>query len=464
MADAARPGQYRFATQLLHLLGWDQPLPFSPKDGAARMNAQPYLLRSAGQTTVAAYFVLPGTLESPGPLVERGLDFCRATRTLVSEAQTLNVHYVFISDLYRSYLYDSLTDELLLHADTPLEFANEFAPVLGRESMERGALEELRRQPRSCMATQLRDWCSYWMTQYEKATGLNEIRAAAIIDRLLVTRYLFAKDILRRTKWRLEQRFLQLLDRASSHRPEGVGRELNRLFRDMGEDWGIELFANDPYIDDAVANDVLTAAMLTEFGLMSRTRFSISTVLESFNHGEPAEKMRVRMVPTGNEERDRYLAHQSLRTVDSTRVELDLAEEGYRAIFHWFDKIVALYDRLEMDFEMKARDEGRAHGSDLFEWSQHDASRPGACSDKLAYACDHGIRVYYETPLQFRIARLMLTLHLVSRYHQLRQPVDRLPSLDAVLQVRPNIHIANPLLDDKPIREVEPPVLRQNVG
>jgi hypothetical protein len=327
-------------------------------------------------------------------LVERGLDFCRATRTLVSEAQTLNVHYVFISDLYRSYLYDSLTDELLLHADTPLEFANEFAPVLGRESMERGALEELRRQPRSCMATQLRDWCSYWMTQYEKATGLNEIRAAAIIDRLLVTRYLFAKDILRRTKWRLEQRFLQLLDRASSHRPEGVGRELNRLFRDMGEDWGIELFANDPYIDDAVANDVLTAAMLTEFGLMSRTRFSISTVLESFNHGEPAEKMRVRMVPTGNEERD----------------------------------------------------------------------RPGACSDKLAYACDHGIRVYYETPLQFRIARLMLTLHLVSRYHQLRQPVDRLPSLDAVLQVRPNIHIANPLLDDKPIREVEPPVLRQNVG
>jgi hypothetical protein len=72
--------------------------------------------------------------------------------------------------------------------------------------------------------------------------------------------------------------------------------------------------------------------------------------------------------------------------------------------------------------------------------------------------------VYYETPLQFRIARLMLTLHLVSRYHQLRQPVDRLPSLDAVLQVRPNIHIANPLLDDKPIREVEPPVLRQNVG
>lgn len=466
MADAARPGQQRYATQLLYLLGWEVPLPFTPKEASSRLGAQPYLLRAGGQTSVAVYFLPPGVLESPGPLVERGLDFCRSTRVLVSEAQSINVHYVVATDLYRSYLYDALTDELLLHADTPSEFNEIMVPVLTQANMERGALEEVRRQPRSSMAAQLRDWCAYWSTQYIKTCGLSEARAATIIDRLLVTRYLFAKQVLRRTRWRLEQRFMQLVDRASGHRPEGAGRELNRLFQDMGQDWGIEIFAPDPYIDDAVANDVLTAAMLTEFGLMSRTRFSISTVLESFNYGDPAEKMRVRMVPCGNEERDRYLAQQSLRTVDQARVEIDLAEEGYRAIFHWFDKVVALYDRLEADFEQKAREEARLNGSDLFDWGQQDAARPGACGDKLAYACENGISLYYETPQQFRIARLMMTLHLISRYHQLRQPVDRLPSLEYVLVPRPAVLGVNPLMEEvQTVRETEAiPMLRQSAG
>lgn len=466
MADAARPGQHRYATQFLYLLGWEVALPFTPKEGASRLGAQPYLLRAGGQTSVATYFLPPGALETPSTLMEHGLDFCRSTRILVSEAQSLNVHYVFVTDFYRSYLYDALTDELLLYADTPTEFNEVLVPVLTQTNMERGALEEVRRQPRSGMARQLREWCAKWSEQYVKTCGLSEARAATIIDRLLVTRYLFAKQVLRRTRWRLEQRFMQLVDRASGHRPEGAGRELGRLFHDMGQDWGIELFAPDPYIDDALANDVLTAAMLTEFGLMSRTRFSISTVLESFNHGDPAEKMRVRMVPCGNEERDRYLTQQSLRTVDQARVEIDLAEEGYRAIFHWFDKVVALYDRLEADFEHKAREEARLSGSDLFEWGQQDASRPGACGDKLAYACENGIALYYETAQQFRIARLMMTLHLISRYHQLRQPVDRLPSLECVLVPRPAALGVNPFVDEvKTVRETDVlPILRQSAG
>ncbi|MFM1918717.1 MAG: hypothetical protein RLZZ303_351 [Candidatus Hydrogenedentota bacterium] len=448
MADAARPGQQRYSGQLLRLLGWDPPIPFSPKENSSRLGAQPYLLRSGGQTSVAAYFLMPGALESPGSLVERGLDFCKTTRLLLNEAQTLNVHYMFATDLYRSYLYDVLTDELVLHADTPAEFNEHMVPVLRREEMERGALEELRRQPRSAMAAQLRDWMKYWSTQYVKAAGLTEARAAVVMDRLLVTRYLFAKDVLRRTRWRLEQRFLSLLDRAASHRPEGVGRELSRLFNDMGQDWGIDLFENDPYIEDALANDVLTAGLLTEFGLMSRARFSIATIIESFNEGDPGEKMRVRMVPQPNEERDRYLSRQTLRTVDDARVRIDLAEEGYRAIFHWFDKVIALYDRLDMDFEAKARQEGREPGGDLFEWSQHDASRPGACGDKIAYACERGVEVYFENARQHRVAQLLLTLHLISRYHQLRRPVDRLPSLKRVLQPRPRELAMNPFMPD----------------
>ncbi len=467
MADAARPGQHRYSAQLLELLGWDQPIPFSPKDASARLNAQPYLLRAGGQTGIAAYFLLPGALECPSTLAERGLDFCKTTRLLANEAQSLNVHYMLATDLYRSYLYDVLTDELILYADTPAEFNELLAPVLQKDELERGALEELRRQPRSAMAAQLRDWTKYWITQYEKAAGLTETRAATIMDRLLVTRYLFAKDVLRRTRWRLEQRFLTLLERAASHRPEGVGRELNKLFNDMGADWRIELFQADPYIEDALANDVLTAGLLTEFGLMSRARFSIATILESFNDGDPAEKMRVRMVPQANEERDRYLARQTLRTVDDARIHIDLAEEGYRALFHWFDKLIALYDRLDLDFEVKARQEGiTPSGGDLFEWSQHDASRPGACGDKIAYACERGIEVYCENARQHRVARLMLTLHLISRYHQLRRPVDCLPSLVPVLQPRPKHLAVNPFMPDtrEADRETHPAPMRKVQG
>lgn len=457
MADAARPGQPRYAEHLLRLLGWDVPLPFSPREESSRLGASPYLLRAGGQTSLACYFLLPGSLECPSAIAERGLDFCRATRALVSEAQALNVHYVLATDFYRSYLYDALTDELLLWADTPKAFDESIAPVMEKEAMERGALEEVRRMPRSAMARQLREWGEYWAGQYIKAASLDEARAATIIDRLVVTRYLFAKDVLRRTKWRLEQRFLCLVERSGSHRPEGAGRELNKLFRDMGNDWGIELFDPDPYIEDALANDVLTAAMLCEFGLMSRARFSISTVLETFNHGDPSEKMRVRMVPDNSEERDRYLAKQTLRTVDAARIQLDLAEEGYRSLFHWFDKVVAMYDRLEMDFEQKVRQEnGSRLDSDLFEWSQCDSERPGACHDKLAYACEHGLGVYYDTPRQLRVARLMLTLHLISRYHQLRKPVDRLPRISSILQARPKHLGGNPFLTlETPAPEIQ---------
>jgi hypothetical protein len=446
MADAARPGQPRYAEKLLHYLGWDMPLPFSPREAAARLNATPYLLRAGGQTSLACYFLLPGTLEQPGPLAERGLDFCRATRTLVSEAQALSVHYVLATDFYRSYLYDALTDELLLWSDTPAAFNDSIAPVIEKEAMERGSLEEVRRMSRSGMARQLREWGEFWATQYVKTAGLEEARAYTIIDRLLVTRYLFAKDVLRRTRWRLEQRFLGLVERAGSHRPEGAGRELNKLFRDMGTDWGIELFDVDPYIEDAVANDVLTAAMLAEFGLMSRARFSISTVLETFNHGDPQEKMRVRMVPDHSDERERYLAKQTLRTMDSAFIQLDLAEEGYRALFHWFDKVVAMYERLEAEQQAKLEAQPEVPGdADLFEWSQMDSAH-GAGMDKLAFACQHGLRVYYDTPRQFRVARLMLTLHVISRYHQQRRPVDRLPRVTTMLVARPKHMGGNPFL------------------
>jgi len=451
VADSTKVEQHRYGEELLGLLGWEQPIPFSPKEAATALSALPYLLRAGGQTTVAVYFVMPGTLERPSSVVERGLDFCEPTLALVTEAHTLNVQYVLICDLYRSYLYDVTADDLLLWADDPKIFTNEFQPVLSKTNLERGSLEELRRQPQSVVARQLREWCQHWIDALSSRGRIPEETASLALDRLLVVRYLFDHDILRRTKWRLEQRFAALVKQASGETPAGCGEELNKLFHDMWFDWKIDLFEPTPDLDRVLAADTVTGPLLREFALLSRGKFSIATILESFNHGDPAEKMRVRMVPDENEERDQYLSRQRLDTIDESRIEIDLIEEGYRAIFHWFDKVVALYERLEVDFNAKAyRQAPRGEELDLFAWSELDAHRPSACADKMAYACEHGFGIYYNSPHQHRIARLMLTLHLISRYSESRQAINHFPSLHNVLLKRPAMLPAERVMNVRP--------------
>lgn len=440
LTDAAKQEHPRFAQELLRLLDWEQPVPFSPHKESETLGAAPYLLRAGGQTTIMAYFTLPGTLDPPSSVVDRGLDFCPATRGLVNESRSLHGHYVWISDLNSSYFYDARTDELLLWADTPRIFETEMSPILKRAAVERGSLDEARRPPRSFVARQLREWRSHWQTQIETVGRVTETQSALVMDRLAVMRFLFEHEIFRRTKWRLQQRFDEIEARAWSASTEGCGGQLVRLFHDMWFDWKMALFEADPMLDRALSRDEIAAPLLRELGLLSRSKFCVATLLESFNHGEPAEKMRVRMVPDANEDRDHYLTRQTLETIDRARIEVDLAEEGYRAIFHWFDKVVALYERLGAEFDRKNHSElPQQDMLDLFSWSERDAHRPSACGDHMAHACGQGILVYYNSPQQFRVARLLLTLHLIARYHENRHPVNEFPPLEQALAPRPKV-------------------------
>ena len=256
-----------------------------------------------------------------------------------------------------------------------------------------------------------------------------------------MVRYLFDHAVLQRTKWQLQQRFAALVYTASSSRPQGCGAELVRLFHDMWLDWKFDIFAPVPELDRVFENDAATAPLLRDIPLLSRAKFSIATVLESFNFGDPAEKMRVRMVPDQNDDRDAYLDKQTLETVDEARIELDLAEEGYRAMFHWFDKVVSVYERLDVDFNARSRmRESAPH--DLFEWSARDANRPHACADKLGYACEHGFGIYYSSARQLRVARLLMTLHFIARCHKARLRLDRFPSFDNMLLTRQRVSTA----------------------
>jgi hypothetical protein len=438
-ADTTKVDQHRFAEQLLRLMGWANVAPMESKPVLSHLGSISYILRAA-QTSVAAHFVMPGALEPPSSLFKRGLDFCETTRLLVNETRAMNLDYAFITDLYRSYLYDARTDELLLRADSPTEFRRDMVGVLSLSGVEHGSLEETRRPPRSEVARRLHEWCNQWSETIVTEGRLTDEAGALAIDRLLVLRYLFEHDILRRTGWRLRRRFSEIVGRAFSSDPRGSGKQLCSLFHDIWFDWKASVFAANPALDSVLENDRIAVPLLKESALHSRTKFTIATILESFNYGDAAEKARVRMVPDANEDRESLLAQQSLASIDNLRIEIDLADEGYRAIFHWFDNLVDLYDRMSLDFDAQTdRVVPREGEMDLFEWSEIAAKRPQALGEKFQYAIERGMTIYYSSPRQLRTARLMLYLHLISRYHQSKQRFTHFPNLDGVFNPRPKV-------------------------
>ncbi|MCX5757138.1 MAG: hypothetical protein NTU83_01260 [Candidatus Hydrogenedentes bacterium] len=420
LADNTKEDQHRFAEQLLNLLGWRTVASIESKPVLAHVGSASYVLRGGAQIAVAAHFVMPGAIDPPSSLAKRGLDFCDTTRLLVNETRALNVDYAFITDLYRSYFYDARTDELLMSADSPAEFRRDMADPLRQADIESGSLEQLRRPPRTEVARHLHEWCHYWRESIVAHSGLADDAAFLAIDRLLVLRYLVGK--------------------AFSADSRGCGRLLCGLFHDIWFDWKADLFAAEPAIDAVLEKDTVAVPLLKESALHSRTKFSIATILESFNYGEAAEKARVRMVPDANEDRERYLARQTLANIDEAHIEIDLADEGYRAILHWFDKLVSMYERLDVEFEQQAA-QGVAcmPEIDLFEWSEIAARRPQALTDRLQHAVERGMTVYYSAPRQLRTARLMLYLHVISRYHQSKQRFLSFPKIDAVFQKRPRV-------------------------
>lgn len=452
LADSTKVDQSRYAEQLLGLLGWQNPAPLGVKSTptaareeeghsyASTLCTASYVLRESAHAALAAHFVMPGALEPPSNVIQRGLDFCETTRWLVDETRSLNIDYAFITDMYRSYFYDVRNDDLLLTADSPAEFKRDFVDLLTRNHVERGSLDEVRRQPRSYAARQLREWCHHWSETFVAEAHISEELAHLALDRLFVLRYLFDHDILKRTGWRLRRRFTDLVAHAHSTRPLGCGRLLRALYHDIWFDWKADLFTALPELDAAIERDSLTAPLLREFSLLSRSKFSIATILESFNYGDAAEKARVRMVPDLNEDRETYFAKQTVDTIDTVHIEIDLADEGYRAIFHWFDKLVSLYERLEVEFDLRTLRSNRpSEEMDLFAWSEIAEKRPNALADKFQHVIEHGLTVYHSSPRQLRIARLMLYLHIISRYDQTKQRFVQFPKIRDVFKARPRV-------------------------
>ncbi len=441
LVSVARDRHCEVAERFLEWFGWEDPAPLAFPGDLVHMPSVSYLLSCRGQGVLAAHFVLPGALRPPSSVIQRGLDFCECTRTFVRATRAIKVRYAFVTDLQRAYLYETNTEELLLSADSPVELEREFRNVLDKPSVVEGSLDEARRHPRSHLARQLREWRSSWSELLINQWQVPEPEAFLVLDRLVLLRALAERYVMLRIGKQISVELDDLMSEAqSSEKPVGLGRDLLRLVRDVWHEGDIELCALQPHADTALERDELAVPLLRELGLISRAKFQLATVLESFNYGDAAEKARVRMIPEENEERLSALAAQTVRTVDDFQIEVDLAEEGYRAVLYWFDQLTALYDRLEREYDNQQVPPAlETKSDDLFQWSAAETNRPAALRDTFQHALEKGLIVYCATPHQMRVAKLSLYLHIIERCASSRRRLSRFPHVERCLRKRPTM-------------------------
>lgn len=438
LANAARDEYRQFAQRFLELHGWHKPSLVKTRGLSQRTAALSFLVHDSRPAPFAAHFVPRGIIDPPRALIDDGLDFCPATRALTSDSQALGVQYAFITDLFRFYLYDVQAEELLLYANTPADYVTEFGELLSEGAVSRGSLEEIRRQPRSVEARQLREWMQRWCDTLTMTWGVHEETIWLFMDRLIVLRYVLEHRMLDLPGWREAKPVDDILSRMARGASIGCGAEVIALFHHVARTWDAALFERDEPLEALFGQDEVTGPLLQEFGMLSKGKFDTAIVLEQFNYGDATEKARVRMIPEGDPERTTLLGKQRPATIDTMKLELDVAEEGYRSLLHWFDRVTDVYNRIDSE-------QREAHSvplqveedAELFSWSD-DGPSPGPMpDDPFRRVMSQGLAVYCASDRQFRTARLLLYLHIIEQYKRTRTPFVRFPDVEKALRPRP---------------------------
>jgi hypothetical protein len=318
-----------------------------------------------------------------------------------------------VTDLGRSYLYDTQHDELLLHADSPQLFLREIFDEVTRECVDEGGLLEVRRPSRSAMARQLRDWEQRWV---ERLAGDDETDVAEqFMDQLVIARFLSESGVRTNGDMQPIECIRALLHEST---PENAGSRWSKICQTLYTKHGVSFFQPSGKMLKLTSDNDTMSALFGELGRMSRSKFDVPCVLESFNYGEASEKARVRLVPAPDEDRERALASQSLDTLGDFKLEIDVLEEGYRSIGHWFAELVGIYRRLGVP--MKAPTDGESR-------------------DAITRAVEEGICIYFASPRQLRTARLLLHLYIIDLYRKYGATLVRFPGVPRAFEARPTL-------------------------
>lgn len=399
---------------------------------------------------VVFYFTMPGELETPSVMLERGLDFCETTLMLVGEAQLQGMDYVIITDLNRTYVYDVSTDGPFLLADSPQLFVRDVLPYIHKDAAMDGGLDKARREPVSFIARQLRTWCERWTLELSREPFATEAIANAVMDRMLILRFLYDHPICDASNWSYKSRFTHLITSAYEENAIAAKRILLEFMHDLASMWNFDIFKLDFATESFIFKSNSIIPMLQEVALLAKTKFYPSTILESFNYGDASEKARVRLVPESNEDRETWLGQLSETTLGETRMEIDVLDEGYRAIGHWFDRLIATATRLSMsdkfrtDFReyMERRPQIEAGGElDLFAWTESDGEDETTDAERhldlIAVCAERCLYLWTATERQRRTAELVIHLHLIDQYYRSGTEFGRFPDLTSSFGERP---------------------------
>ncbi len=435
------------AEEWLGLLGWSEGEAIF-LEGAA----YGFVVESAAGQRIVFYFTMPGQLETPSVMIKKGLDYCETTLMLVGAAQLEHYDYAVITDLNRTYAYDARSDELLLSSDSPNLFVRDVMEELLKENVDQGALVEARRDPASYVARQLRTWSERWVTVLSREPYGSEAVSDVIMDRILVLRFLYSHPICVTTSWSYKQQFTQVIASAYEESPASARRDLLRLMDDLHRIWQSDMFAPDDSVRRIITCSVVVVEMIQELALMAKNKFTLSTILESFNYGDASEKARVRLVPEPNDDRESWLGGLSTADFGKAKLELDVLEEGYRAIPYWFDRLLNTVERIAREHDLStlisectlaSPDLGEHGEMDLFSWSEEQSNshtkEPPSGVDLVHVCLSRLFHVWTASERQHRTARIVLLLHLIELYESDRYPFGVFPEVEQVITERPTM-------------------------
>ena len=435
------------AQQWLRYLGWSAEESIFLEGAACGFSEV-----SATGDRLVFYFTMPGELVTPSVMIDKGLDFCETTLMLVGEAQIEKHDYAIISDLNRTFVYDAKTDELVLYSDSPTIFIHDVLPELLKENVDLGALAEVRRDPASYVARQLRVWLQRWATVLSREPYGSESVADSIMDRMLVLRFLYDHSICENTSWSFKLHFTHVISAAYDESPASARRALLRLMDDLNRIWKNDMFAPDDSVRRIITRSVVVVEMIQELALMAKNKFTIASILESFNFGEASEKARVRLVPEPSEEREMWLGKLSVAEFGSSKLEVDILEEGYRAIPHWFNRILSTVTRIGREHDLSGLGKGSSvsipdfgeNGEmDLFSWTEEQSTASAAPAvsevDRIEVCLGQLFLVWAASERQHRTARIVLLLHIIKLYESGRHPFGVFPEMDCVIADRPSL-------------------------
>ncbi len=401
----------RVANEFLGVLGWDS---------WNAVDTPPGVVFETGSSEAARIdfaFLPAGQLDPSSKVSGCGLDYSPAAREVTAACAARGAQFVLVTDLCRSYLYDTSHDELLLFADSPQLFLREIFDEVTRECVDEGGLQEVRRPSRSSMARQLREWEQRWMERL--ADGEEEAMPVAeqFMDQLVIARFL-CENTARTGGGPQPIECMRAL--LSGGTPENAGARWSKICQALYTKHGMGFFQPSGKQLKLTSDNARMGILFSELARMSRSKFEVPCVLESFNFGEAAEKARVRLVPGADEEREKALASQSLDTLGEYKLEIDVLEEGYRAIGHWFAELVGIYRRLGVP--MKAAEGVDAGGRDA-----------------ITRAVEEGLRIYFASPRQQRTARLLIHLYVIDLYRKYGAVLVKFPDVNVAFHARPTL-------------------------